>query len=772
MASLALQNRATAEHLIKAGFYVFPCHSGDTATGRSKSPMPFLKWKEAASNDANTITAWWNKWPDAAVGLHLGKSGLIVIDADRKGEIDGVEAIGEIMAQHNYDPRDVPLVATPGHGSHFFYRQRDGEARGNGTGALPPGIDVRGAGGYVIAPGTIMADGGEYEVFGDIANAPVLPDWLADILDQSSKPTDAPRPPSSHEFKKDASLDELWDMLSAIPADCDYNEWIICLQAIHFETDGSSSGLEMVDQWSSGGSKYRGTKEIEVKWRSFRGSGITRGSLAEIARQHGADLSAIARDHMEFDDLTPEQDAEMKMIASNMLRAHLDKIGGNRVAVESDDGTLIDNETGEIIEPESVAPPISAKKMGDMPPGLVGEIASWIIASARRPQVELAIGAAMTLVGLASGRHIMGPTKAGTALFVLGLAPTASGKDHPLKQISRILNACHLGHHAGPSEFISMTSMINTIKSKPLCLVPMDEFGDFMRRVYARNGSSQERAITKIMRTVWSANFDPFSTPAWAAVESISLTAPHMSIYGVSTQEQFYTALQSGSTADGTLNRFLIIDKKGRPKEVKPMMDSHKVPQSIISGMQQVFKRSGELPSAMRNDLNSDPAKTGAITFLDWCADGAEQAWMDYAASIETRMDAAPHDADFLARAAEMAIRIATIVAAGCNADSVRIEHVRFGIKWADQSIDGMVSGAREHMAENEHEANVNKVMRLIKENGGMMKYRDIQRKMQFVRSRDLKEILSSLVESEQLEIIEIKTDRRNTYSYRLIVDL
>jgi hypothetical protein len=50
-------------------------------------------------------------------------------------------------------------VETPNGGQHIYFCQPDGEALGNSTGALPAGIDVRGNGGYVIAPGALLPDG-------------------------------------------------------------------------------------------------------------------------------------------------------------------------------------------------------------------------------------------------------------------------------------------------------------------------------------------------------------------------------------------------------------------------------------------------------------------------------------------------------------------------------------------------------------------------------------------------------------------------------------
>jgi len=46
-------------------------------------------------------------------------------------------------------------------GAYLFFKQPKGEPLGNGRGQLPDGIDVRGVGGFVIAPGAVrMANGG------------------------------------------------------------------------------------------------------------------------------------------------------------------------------------------------------------------------------------------------------------------------------------------------------------------------------------------------------------------------------------------------------------------------------------------------------------------------------------------------------------------------------------------------------------------------------------------------------------------------------------
>lgn len=90
---------------------------------------------------------------------------------------------------------------------------------------------------------------------------------------------------------------EVQDLLSYIPPDCGYADWLAVLMGLHDKFGGSAEGLSIADQWSAGGTKYV-PGEVAAKWRGFEvGGGSGLGSIAELARQNGADLSQIARQH-------------------------------------------------------------------------------------------------------------------------------------------------------------------------------------------------------------------------------------------------------------------------------------------------------------------------------------------------------------------------------------------------------------------------------------------------------------------------------------------
>ena len=94
-----------------------------------------------------------------------------------------------------------PQTLTAGGGEHHFYRQPAGRAFGNREGNLPEGINVRGQGGFVVAPGAVRPDGAicepapgtpELTVAFRADAIPELPDWLAECLNRAGMKSTAP----------------------------------------------------------------------------------------------------------------------------------------------------------------------------------------------------------------------------------------------------------------------------------------------------------------------------------------------------------------------------------------------------------------------------------------------------------------------------------------------------------------------------------------------------------------------------------------------------
>jgi hypothetical protein len=139
-----------------------------------------------ASSDPLIIRGWWEEWPDAGVGIATGpESGLVVIDVDQKPEIDGEETLTTLGAPLPGSWQSL----TGGGGRHLFLRY---PAVRIGCSPLGLGVDVRGDGGFVVAPPTLHASGRRYRW--DVGHHPEetalaeMPGWMVDELSAGSAP--------------------------------------------------------------------------------------------------------------------------------------------------------------------------------------------------------------------------------------------------------------------------------------------------------------------------------------------------------------------------------------------------------------------------------------------------------------------------------------------------------------------------------------------------------------------------------------------------------
>lgn len=183
-----------AQRYAKKGLRVFPCRPN------GKAPATPHGCKEA-TEDPCQIAAWWANVP-YNVGIATG-GGLVVLDVDIGHDAGkyGDETLEELERRYGPLP-DTWMCLTGGGGIHYYFRCDD-PALTVGTG-FAPGLDYRGAGGYVIAPPSIHETGREYvwEVAHTPGNTPLapLPDWLHTLMLNGQK-----RPPSA---RREAAIAE------------------------------------------------------------------------------------------------------------------------------------------------------------------------------------------------------------------------------------------------------------------------------------------------------------------------------------------------------------------------------------------------------------------------------------------------------------------------------------------------------------------------------------------------------------------------------------
>ena len=146
------------------GLPVFPCDE-------QKRPMTAHGFKDA-TRDPETIRRSFRN--AAMIGIPTGEaSGFFVLDLDCKNGAQGLEW----LAAHEHRLPQTRRHRTRSGGVHLLFAMPTGRTIRNSASKVGPGVDVRGTGGYIIAP---PSDGYDVVDHAIIAEAPA---WLLDLID-------------------------------------------------------------------------------------------------------------------------------------------------------------------------------------------------------------------------------------------------------------------------------------------------------------------------------------------------------------------------------------------------------------------------------------------------------------------------------------------------------------------------------------------------------------------------------------------------------------
>lgn len=185
----------------RRGWHVFPLRT------RAKTPVRgFTDWEKHATRSETAIHAHWHRHPAHNLAIATGPSGLVVIDLDvakdgeepppewaRPGITNGVDVLCALAQEHaEGDPTwlETFSVTTRRGGTHLYYASPPNAAYRNTSGKLGWLIDTRATGGYVVGPGSYVADSdgrGPYTVTNPAADVAPLPGWLATLLEPARR---------------------------------------------------------------------------------------------------------------------------------------------------------------------------------------------------------------------------------------------------------------------------------------------------------------------------------------------------------------------------------------------------------------------------------------------------------------------------------------------------------------------------------------------------------------------------------------------------------
>ena len=674
------------------GWHVFP-------VTEERRPMVATGFHAAVVDEAQ-IREWWTKWPTAGIGVACLLSGIFVVDLDRNhaNARDGVDSWEFLQQDFGDDERGL-MASTPRGGQHIVYMHPGPGSKVKTVNNViaDTGIDCRGDGGYFVAPSP--SDPGRQWEEGDpidcddngVTCITTAPKWVLDIMLVGRGPSSSAGVDTGKAMTlNDDEVARIRSALACIPND-DYSIWVQVGMALR-STFAKSQAYTLWTEWSSKDYGAFDDHKSRVKWQSFRelrfdGSEVSLGSLFYQASENGwVDTSGLPEV-----ESTPSEDSS---------------------------GIMEDIERGESVLPVDLI----------NTPGIVGEMAHYIGYINRDfPQPALGYGAALAIVSALMGSIVRTEDGRFSHLYIVGLGGSGCGKDASKNAISSLLNEVEMGDIVASSDWTSDAALrrelspeMNTEANKKHGRVAaVDEFGDWLS-VANDASNANKRQMRSLFMEVWGSSTDKIiQGVAYAndgARPTIDLTAPCLTIYGVSTPEKVYESLGSRSNMDGLTNRLLFI-----------RVDND-IPDSATEDQLKNVLERGKIVNRLKEVANwLRPMGYGGLGvggFSDIIAtytDDAKVRMKEIGEEVKTiRREEAVRGsqsdgAGLWVRAPESIRRVATVLAAGEMTEEVNIHHIKLAESFVRWSIEKTKSGMSTAGGDNEHESLQRKVLKELK---------------------------------------------------------
>ena len=710
-----------AERLIERGYTVVPIVPGTKKPGFLCNGhwTGLMAWT-TRFNGHGSLQEERERWGrgDAGIGVLGGppSQGLIGIDIDTE-DADILAALLTVLPP-------TPVKKSGARGETRFY-YGPGIASQSWSIAGQRMIEIVGPGRQTVLPPSIHPDTqAPYrwltpDTLEDLQpqELPALPDNVAEQITLALAPFGVLPPrdntaggddDSPHRQLNDAALASL-------------ATWVPALKL--YRCRGSRGGYEAVATWrpSSTGRPNNGrTRNLKISPKGIRdfGAGLGYTPIDLVMAALGIDLDA----------------------AFGFLAKHL---GWSAPEIRIE---VPDNDAGNEAD-EADAPVPDPLEPYTRVPGAVGDVIDWIVSTARRPNRVLALGAAIVTIGTLIGRRVAGPTRSATHLYVVTVAPATSGKDHPRRCILPLLEAANAGTHAHLGDITSQSGFNRVMKNTPLSVVVIDEIAGFLGRITSPQSSHWERRLSGKLREQWACSFGAIGTMTSAEYNDTRIMCPAMSIFGTSTNAEFWSVLQGTEVENGLFSRFLVLDSNLQAPDQDPPAGAFEVPKALGARLGELYCWNGNPLATARL---GDPEVRFEPCVLPWDSHLAKERYRELTQWVERELDDDAGKQVYLGRVAETAVRLATIRAAGrLGARAcVDLSDMEWGADVAcmavtrmmDQSVDSLVQTARGMF--------VDRLINMIQRHGSITRRKLLQQVRGRYPAREVNDMLNQAVEA------------------------
>jgi hypothetical protein len=343
------------------------------------------------------------------------------------------------------------------------------------------------------------------------------------------------------------------------------------------------------------------------------------------------------------------------------------------------------------------------------------------------------------------------------------LAPSAWGKDHPLWCGKKLMIMAGWPELIGPGNFVSGRGFIRFLKRTkvPLAVCFVDEVGDLFRLVNSQEDNPWVTDIVGLFKQLY-ASWGLIITAESVGDKSVTINHPAISLVTFGTPESVFEMMTPRDVEGGWANRpmYFPFDGFRRPPEQDAPEGIEEPPKELVEALkrlrpkktvEEILKTSTE---QIDKDLPAPPVQPSERRKIPWANEAARQAYFKFSREIDGYEEEDKRKFNMGKRAADNAVRCATIVAAGCFSPTVDVRDIEWALKWSRVSVEAACGGFDKYMNDYfKFPKFCAEVVEAIQHEDGFMSNRELNRKFRrnMKYGGELEKALRQLVDEQQI---------------------
>ena len=212
-------------------------------------------------------------------------------------------------------------------------------------------------------------------------------------------------------------------------------------------------------------------------------------------------------------------------------------------------------------------------------PGFVNNVIRFMTESTAYANRGVAFAAALALQAHLAARKVETPLGARTNPYIIALARSGSGKDHPRKVNRRILCCAGIGNEV-QDNIASAQGLEDALVVTPAILWQSDEFYAVLREILNDKSGTKESMMKYLLTFFTSAN-EIYTTRAKAGKTGIPISCPNLTLLGTCTPGLFFSSIDDRVLAHGMFSRMTIVLADALRKKSVPKCDFREIPPEI-----------------------------------------------------------------------------------------------------------------------------------------------------------------------------------------------